>query len=365
MAYLRNFFILFLGLLAVIAAATLGVDPFAVTGMPLLRGFNDQKSAGNDRFYKPLQVSARRPDIVFLGSSRVEVALDPADLVGRRAYNLAVPGVTIVEEAALARHAMSDTPVRQIVLGLDFASFDDAGSPAAATRIEDLGPHLLMRSLPLLLVSEQALLRARATLSLSWRGKQSVNRPDGFILFPRDAMRDPVQAVLGDVPTYLGIYRGFGRVERSLAAVEALLATARAQGVAVTAFVPPSHAALMEAMHAAGTAPAYATWLGDLAAICARQGVPLWDFAGHNRITTVALADSFMTFFDGSHVQPWVGRLMLEAMLEGRGGPSFGTLLTPAALDVHLADQANHRAAWQRREPADRRVIDKLVGSGQ
>lgn len=344
----RLYLVVLIAALGLIAAVNALVDPFDVLGAPRLAGFNDLKSPGNDRFFRPLQVSAHHPRTVFLGNSRIANALEADAFPELDAYNLAVPAVTIAEEVAFARHAIADAPVRRLILGLDLLSFDDAVPPATSSRLEDLGRHLLWRSLPQLLLSEQALVRSRGTILRS-RHRGDANSPAGG---------DPALAVLKEVRGYRGLFQGFsGVTSHSFAELGALFAEAGAAGITVTAVIPPAHAGLMEALAAAGGEPAYQAWLRQLTALCDAHGVTLWDFSGYTRIGTVALADSFTAYSDGSHVRPWVGRAMLKAVLDGSADADFAAKLTPTTLDAHLARQRNARDSWRFNRPQDWRQI--------
>lgn len=340
---LRRYFIVLFVALGLVAAVNWVMDPFDVLGAPRIPGVNDRKSPGNDRFFRPLQVSAHRPKTIFLGNSRIANALDPAAFPLLEAYNLAVPAVTISEEVAFARHAMADSKVNRLVLGLDLLSFDDAKPPAASSRLDDLGRYLLWRSLPQLLLSEQALVRSRGTL-LNSRHPHSAEIPSG----------PPAQAVLKEVRGYRGLFQGFsGATRQSFAALDGLLAETGAAGIMVTAVIPPAHAGLMEALAAAGGLPAYHDWLRRLAILCDAHGVRLWDFSGYTRIGTVPLDDAFTTYTDGSHVLPWVGAAMLKTVLEDTADADFATPLTADGLDAHLARQQAAREVWRRTQPED------------
>ena len=349
---LRRYLTVLLTALGLIAAVNGVMDPFDVLGAPHIAGFNDRKSPGNDRFFRPLQVSARQPKTVFLGNSRIANALDPSSFPQLDAYNLAVPAATMIEEVAFARHAMADSKISRMVLGLDLLSFDDAMPPAASSRLDELGPHLLWRSMPQLLLSEQALVRSRGTL-LNSRHRHPAEPPSG----------DPAQAVLKEVRGYRGLFQSFsGATDRSFATLDGLLAEARAAGITVTAVIPPAHAGLTEALAAAGGLPAYRDWLRRLATLCDAHGVRLWDFSGYTRIGTVALSDSFSTFSDGSHVLPWVGTAMLKTVLENTADADFATALTAAGLDAHLARQQSARETWRHNNPADWQKIAAALG---
>ena len=364
MRYLRPYFATLIGALAIVAAVNALVDPFDVTGAPRLRGFNDLKSPGNERFYKPLQLSARQPHTVFLGSSRVMMALDPAASPDLDAYNFAISAATMTEEAAFARHAMQAAPANLLLMGLDFVSFNDAIEPSTASRIDDLGRHLILRSIPQLLISEQALVRSRGTILESRRRDEDVHRPNGFVIYPDKAMIHPERELRVEVSRYLASNRKIAAFDRSLAELDRLFADAAARGVRVVAFIPPSHAIVMETLWVDDATAAYEHWLRALTEICAARQVPLWDFSGFNALTTMALSDSYGTFFDGSHTRPWVGQRMLDAMIGGHVDPGFGDRLTVGGIDAHIAELRDGHAAWRNAHAADWDDLAPSLGLG-
>ena len=348
MNYLRIFFAVLAALFAIVACFNALVDPFDVFGAPIHARFNDVKSPGNERFYKPLQLSARAPKTVFLGSSRVMIALDPDAVPALDAYNMGISAATIVEEMAFARHAMADAPVKLLLLGLDFVDFNDHVEASEASRIGQLGPYLIPRSLPQLLISEQALVRSRGTVFESRRGAENDHRRNGFVVYPLHATMEPVRTreLHVEVQRYLRLNHEITEFGRSMADLDLLLQEAGTKGVRVIAFVPPSHAVLMHTLWVDGSADLYERWLRALTAVCAKHDAPLWDFSGFHPLTTAPVAESFGTFYDGSHALPSVGNQMLLAMTAGRSEPGIGERLSAANIDAHLQALRSGHDAW-------------------
>ncbi|HIJ62384.1 MAG TPA: hypothetical protein HPQ04_06790 [Rhodospirillaceae bacterium] len=352
MRYLRPFFLLFFGLLALVAAVNAVMDPYDLLGTPRFARINDRKSVGDSRFVKPLQVSARQPGTVFLGTSRVQWGLDPEDLPEPGAYNLGIPMANIGEIAGYARHVMDDTTAHRLVIGLDFTSFNDNAEPLPGFRTAIVGRHALLRAAPDLLLSLRSLLRSRKTLSESRNPKEFLQRADGFGAYDGDhSAKTPEEAVINSIRFYVAspaFFRGYAGSNRSLAVLDALLTETQSRGMAVEAFIPPGHVAVMEVLRRIGLGPAYDDWQRRLVRICAAHGVTLWDFEGYNRYTTTPLAQVYDTHFDGTHFKPNLGRLVLRSLLAGRPAEAdFGVRLTPDSLEAYLAGQRLARDRWQ------------------
>ena len=360
MRYLRHYFVMLFALLGAIALFDAFFDPFSVFGAPLIAGVNDVKSPGPDRFFKPLQMSARQPHTVFIGSSRVMMGLDPKDWPGKT-YNLGVPAATVSETIALARHALADAPVERLIIGIEYDSFDGRLDYYPSFRLAILGRDAVWRGLPDMLISELAVTRSRNTYLFSHRHVPPPYLASGLRLIPdKPTEGTPDNRMLQDARDYTRVDAEMTGVDRSLARFADFVASVPSQ-VAVTVFVTPGHAALLEVLEREGLRPAYETWLKRIVEICAARGVPLWDFGGYNWITTFPMEMATDLYYDGSHFRPAVGGLVLKAIRTGDTIADFGAQLTPETLPGYLAEQRRARAKWYGQEPGDLRAIDAAI----
>lgn len=357
MTYLRTYCLVVLAVLGLASGFTVLIDPFDLWGTPRIHGFNDVKAPGNHRFYKPLQVSVRRPATVFLGNSRVQMSIDPADFPELNAYNFAVPGALISEELLFARHALAEAPIREMVVGVDFISFNDDKHMDESLNLQNLGRFFFWRSLPRVLFSREAMLRSRYTLRASRKHHQDIHKSNGFRIYPSIDREKPREAVLDDLHDYYVIYHSINKIEKSLQQFTVLLDEAKAKGVKITVFNPAFHAAIFESIEFVGKTELYEEWLTKVVLLCAERGIPFWDFSGYNRYTMVPLDDTFSTYFDSSHIQPWVGRKELLTMVNRASEDGFGTQLTPAMMPAYLADRAAARQRWLTEYRDDVRAI--------
>jgi hypothetical protein len=105
------------------------VDPYYILGSPSLRGFNLVRPYYEPRVLiaKPYQVRRQRPEAVALGSSRVEVGMDPRHLgwTSRNVFNFALPASNSYTLMLAFAHAQKvSAPLKQAVAGLDFFAFN-------------------------------------------------------------------------------------------------------------------------------------------------------------------------------------------------------------------------------------------------
>jgi hypothetical protein len=112
-----------------LAAFVLVVDPYYVFGSPSLPGINAVRPYYELHVLaaKPYQVQRIKPAAVALGSSRVEVGLDPhhPGWADTNVFNFGLPSATSYEVMRAFLHARTvGQPLKQAVVGLDFFGFN-------------------------------------------------------------------------------------------------------------------------------------------------------------------------------------------------------------------------------------------------
>lgn len=111
-----------------LASFVIAVDPYYVFGSPSWRGFNAVRPTYESHVLmaKPYQVWRKQPAAVALGSSRVEVGIDPRHhgWASRNVFNFALPSSNSYAVMLAFLHAQSVAPLKQAVVGLDFFAFN-------------------------------------------------------------------------------------------------------------------------------------------------------------------------------------------------------------------------------------------------
>ena len=126
-----------------LAAFVVAVDPAYVFGSPDWPGINGVRPYYEARVLvaKPYQVWRQRPSAVALGSSRVEVGIDPRHpgWIDSNAFNFAMPSNNSYAVMLAFLHAQrAGAPLRQAVVGLDFFGYNinfDLGSEFFEARL--------------------------------------------------------------------------------------------------------------------------------------------------------------------------------------------------------------------------------------
>ncbi|MFA6288638.1 MAG: hypothetical protein WC661_14735 [Opitutaceae bacterium] len=306
-------------------------------------------------------------EVVFAGSSRVEIGFNPehSALAGRKALNLAFSGGLILETVPMVRYAMAhEKNLKLVIVGIDPGDLADDQDPRRVTDfysspLADEG-FSLDRELRYW-VGMPALKASLSTLRNALRKKSSANKPLGQSLLTR---------IPPDVRTYVQDQRrgfvfdateawalepkesGIGKVE----AFRLLLADLRKAGVKVLVAFPPMHA--LRLINPSDDYPERVAWERDrriLARVCGEvnalpetgPAVQLWDFMNFappmdEPLPAANAADKgFPDWFDFVHFSARVGDRMLGRMLgpAGRADPAdgFGVDVLKEGIEAHLA----------------------------
>ncbi|HZX28503.1 MAG TPA: hypothetical protein VFF16_15635 [Telluria sp.] len=318
---------------------------------------------------KTYAVARYRPEILYLGNSRTELALaaDYPAFASSRVFNAALSGASLADAAAMARHALAVSRPRMVVWGVDAPSFSNVVGTRDFDRalVGGAGAYLAKR---VLLDAQRALswdMTEDALREVAGKGS-AVCRSSLARRGQRDdaCIRDFMRAGGGTAKAVRARLRDFVRAEgptpAALTLFEATLGQLCAAGVQVRLYVNPVHASMYAALSAAGKWRRLEQWQTDLTRLAAaargRQcDARLFDFGGFNRVTTEPLPQASgqaeMSFYwEPSHYRERVGHMILDRLA---GTPGFGVELTPASVAEHLAAQREGLAAYIAAHPVE------------
>lgn len=356
--FLKIFFCVLGGGLALVAAINIVVDPYASFRFDEIAGFNDQKrlKRGGGRVSKSVILDRQSFDTVFLGTSTVETGLDPrgAALAKQSAYNAALPFSGIGEMHRVALYVSEHRVPKRIVIGLDFASFA-AGRGTGGDYSESgfagrsMAPIYLER-----IFSAQTLRDAAGTVRDSVRGKISPFSKYGNYDPNAAAARIDINGqFVSSLDAYLSTaYRNFRYDRANVDLLRDALARLVGKGTEVILFASPIHAVHLDAIGIAGLRGAFDDWKRDMAGLASEfdrsgQGsVSFWDFSDYNSVTSEPVAlhpgDRMRWYWDAAHYTSATGDLILCRVLDCRDisvPADFGIRLDRSNIDGILAAQ--------------------------
>ncbi len=371
---------IFLGLLVLGLAALVPLnavlDPFLayrVVEIEALRPYRDKLVS---RIAKAELLERERCAVVILGSSRAQIALDPELAAwGAPACNLALTGVGMDELERVLAHVLQRPEPRELVIALDFTSFNRQNQPH-----EDFDRSRFNQALhPFeyhagLLIGSDA---TRASLRLLSDLRAGRRAP-----YTERGLTDPaLRGQTGDRKSFLWALervlrsldgaRGFRYETDAPQALALSVRRAREQGVWVTLLILPTHALYYETLQRVGLWPTYERWLRELAAAFEPAGVPaiapVWDFTAYADVTTEPVPEQdgradMRWHWDVVHVKRALGEAVVARVRGDRaGGPGFGARLTRASVEPAIATLRRDRERYLATR-AQLDVIDEAQG---
>ncbi|MBL1264992.1 hypothetical protein [Candidatus Methylomicrobium oryzae] len=379
-SYIKKLLFLIIFLLVLTAIINISVDPFELFGSPKIEGFNRLKPeyAKHVRMIKAHQVRIRQPEVLVIGSSRVDLGLDPDHPALMQtdvgAYNLALSSANIYEILRYIQHAHAVKPLKQVVIGLDFFMFNvnksnepdfDELRLISNNRgwYKDIINSLLSYdglSASLSTLTHQREISVSQYLSNGFRDdsqhwktiqkkgghrRATINNEsytlkaaDGFVFFSIEN-KNPISST----------YEYFKQI----------LLFCKFNNIDLRLFISPEHARKLILIDTIGLWKIYEDWKINLTQLI-KLNAPsysLWDFSGFNQITTEPfpeLSDNLTQmrwYWESSHYKKETGNIILNKLLgkdekERNKYPDFGVQLTLQNIDSILEQNRAQREAY-------------------
>lgn len=385
------FLAILLGVLASIALATTLIDPYGQYGT--LPALNPHKAALGSMNSKLALASRGDFRVIFLGSSRTGVGLDPdspALAPDARAFNLGLSGCGLVEMEAALRFVLSKNPnVDTVLIDMEPSYFSELFQPSPDLLRSLLNPETSRIDHAIgMAVGFETLEHTSHTLRDAWTNAPRADTLKGLML-PQERLPDHYNARKTFIQ-HFNPKNAAARVAKStyqsakIAAVDRMLQICRERNVEAILYISPVHASRLLWASRQPNHEAIAQLKRDLlAAMIAAQKlgarVRLYDFSlprGEN-IEPVPLsseADSKMThYIDPVHFLPSVGEhILVETLPEkyraknGSSAPALGVALTAENLQDVLTQEIELLNQYaQKLEASDPDLFTKLTARAE
>jgi len=382
--YLIAAVLVMVSVLALVALLNLWIDPFGAYRAVSSRRFDTYRDEIGSRTSKAELINRADYDVLLLGSSRTEVAIDPLHPVwaGKKVYNIGLAASSIRELQQVLDFAHATHRAQSVVLFCDFlglwgpaemnGDFADSRFNVDRSSIEY---HIVN------LVGLRSLAASSQVLARWWADKPTSYTPRGrrrHLRFNRTVRVQFDKYIRRYLVRFepLADYRpGSARLEN----FRQMLRSCRDNGVDVVVVVLPVHAITLETLRVAGLWPIVEDWKRQLVDIVEQErgnrAMPMWDFATYNRYSTESLPASMEDsrklkwFWDPSHCRSELGDKVLEKVLgsSGAAGPhgDFGALITSENIDAHLARVRTAREEYAGTFPHDVEWVAQIADQGR
>ncbi|MCP4292587.1 MAG: hypothetical protein GY780_12225 [bacterium] len=305
--YTRQILILGIALLLALGSYTAYNDPYWIfrESPPWLEAHKGHNRVLDIRLRhaKAMQLLTRQPEHVILGSSRVYRGFDMNQCDG---FNLGLPRLRIAEAEAYVRHLIHFTPVKRLVLGLDYLMFD-----ADETFIAGFDPDLGSRKY--VLAAWPASFFTRQAYDDSELAIKSKTRNDGF--WHRNGFRFSIGR---DQESLEGVYKKFQRhriTKIQYDQLASLLDRLLNAEVDTAIYLSPMSKPHLEFFEESGDLGNFNVWRTTVIGIAREKGIPVHDFSTSSPFSEEDIREeSSDHWVDASHFQPMVGDWILGEM---------------------------------------------------
>ena len=306
--FMRWFTVLLGGYLLLTTILSLAVNPWRINNTPLSIDALDDSREISETVRVGKAALANRGDweVVFLGSSRIEIAFDPTHPVfeGKRTVNLAMAGATMTETIAVGNYTLDRNPqLETIIFGVDVGDLH-----TSLDRREETGFYQSPfadggRSIERLvgqIIGSRSLMDSVATIKRHFAGGTPIRSPLGQSIKPthpvnlRRYVENVYQLEFESMNEAWNVCSEDLRSHK-VDMLSTFINRARRAGIRLILLVPPQHA--LKQIHPTDNKPDRMFWEEDLrvlAKICNEANlqaageppVELWSFLTFNEYTT-------------------------------------------------------------------------------
>ena len=334
------------------------VDPYALFNSPVYDGFNQNKEGMRHkvRSIKPLAVAVQRPKTLIMGSSRVWMGIDPQHPLLQDyspVYNYGVDLSRIREIQLMLDHAIKNSDIKRVILGLDFFMFNslqrtnygfDEKLVSKQINIFDFIPMIFsvnstIDSFRVLKYIRQDVL-LKSFLRNGYRppygsdGKPDIKSYKNFHYYTNWIFLTPT-------PNQTLYYSKMLVDEEVFNEFKKIIILCVNNHIDLKLYISPAHATLEgEGIKALGKEVDFENWKRRITKIAFQYNIPLWDFGGYNSVTTEPVRTPMMFYSDSSHFTELVSDWILKRIFDQvEGIPSdFGIQIEPSNINVHLSN---------------------------
>lgn len=311
------------------------VDPLGIWHFPIIKGFNNYKVSqpAHLDFFKPYEYRLIKPDVVFLGSSRVYVGLCPDDYPDKnvKVYNMGMSSLSIRDAYQYLNFMIKVHKPQKVYLGLDFFQFDshnfnDSRQGFSQERLDKISGSWF--SYMAFKLQETAGLRGiiKPTVLRSQEERDTVLFRKGWDVQRGSALEANEDAYIHTLMSFFKTYQQFSLCDESFICLEKIIETAREEEIDIVLFFNPISADLLSIIWATGQQYNFRNVKKRLAEVAS-----YYDFAFINNLTK----DRGL-FYDASHYRDIIGKFIISKLLQKK--PTlFSLLLTKERCSTFLS----------------------------
>ena len=313
--FLLIFFLSVVQIFLIIGAFNWWVDPYGVYHPKKYEAKSTIWMSKQLRLAKAYRIKQLKPLGLVIGASTSELGIDPSHLGWDKnifpRYNLSLPGANLYENFRFYQHAHALNPPKQILIGLDFVSFntftplsDDFNEEYMIVsrdgehqdnRLLNIG--ITLFSLSAIKASQKKIIYRKEGTHLyngtQFSGKNKIELRNNRLAIMGSA-KSYVSKLLFPPPTHRFCLDDGTGINSSFQLLMDILEISKKEGADVRLFIQPTHAYLLEVFKIMEVMDDYNKWQYKLITLVESVNqkypestqFPLWNFGGYNSVTT-------------------------------------------------------------------------------
>lgn len=346
------------------------IDPYGIYDSPKIASINQYKSEqmAYDRIFQAIEITKRKPDVVYLGSSTVQFGLDtryfPVNKTSDKVYNLGLQNGNIKEINHYFKHALVNNPnLNTVVMGLDLFTFEKDKQDNLNYDENRLNKkRIIFKDLANTLFSFSAFDASVKTIKNNQNGTaKQLQYINGMLIY------DPGKPVPGSLERFVLFLKGVFRKQpdehifsqEKLNYFREIVQICQEKNINLKVFISPSHATQWTGTEAAGDWywQQWENWKRELVKI-----TPIWDFSGYNSVTTEPISNDMNNYYDSTHYRPIVSQLILAKMFNQpvKIPDDFGVLLTPENVEANIERIREEKERRKQTHPEEIKIVNDL-----
>ena len=380
----RRFCWMFAGITAsilmMIAILSYSVDPYDVWLDSRSKGINLYaiRSENRERLFKPIRLLEDKPDIMILGNSKSDFAINPeylAKITGEEnVYNMSTRnGMPYEFDKYVENSIANNRNLKTIILALDYEMFVEENDIVPGFDIEQVEKnHITLDNAFKTMLSWDSIKDSLITLKMNHdycydyptyekNGKLS----EGALHITFDDEASFYKNTRKFIVTKFEAQHDFDEdiYRKKMYEIEHIVKMCEKNGVDLKVIVLPVHAIHLDAY--SKDWDAYGQWVKDLSRI-----VPFTSFNQYNYITTESIdnsAEDNQYFWDSVHIKQNVGNMVLDYIYANNNEDipeNFAFYVDQNNADEYLADLEKQRQMWEganRNQKYDLKCMGRFV----
>ncbi len=343
------------------------IDPYDIWMLPRKEGINlyAVRSEDNERLLKPIHLIAYKPDVIFMGNSKCDFAIDP-DYFGQitgieKVYNASLRSGQPYEMRKYLEFTLSNNPeLKAVYLAIDYEMFQFQEKKMPGFDENQINrSSITLDNVFKTTLSWDALKDSLMTLKYNQENQYAFRAYEKTGKMSESSLK----LIFEEEDSFYKNTRGFiinqymrnkasddTMCEDKFQELKKIVEICKSNQIELTVFVLPVHAIHMDVYDK--NWKRYEEWERRLVDI-----VPIVDFLSYNEMTMTSSDVSINEnkyFWDSAHIKSQVGNIILNRLAnksDAKEEEDFGILVSKENVEEHLCKIRQQHEQWKSKNP--------------